>query len=257
MTGATQWHPPAAPLVARGQATPARTGLAAVLAAAAADAAARARGPPRSTPEARLPRCRVVLDLDQTLIHMMRGSEMPATASEIAEALVYMGPHAIAVRPGAGALIDGLLATGVVDVSVTTLNLEGAEAVRAIGRSAAPYARSWAGLDVTVVSGEERTRRGGRESKVLESGARCYEPDTTTVAPGMLCILDDQPEAWKPLLRPFVAKIEPYRVDQPIETREALAASMRYLGDLAADMLPQLRARGVVWPLPPRWTRSG
>ena len=43
MTGATQWHPPAAPLVARGQATPARTGLAAVLAAAAADAAARAR----------------------------------------------------------------------------------------------------------------------------------------------------------------------------------------------------------------------
>ena len=73
----------------------------------------------------------------------------------------------------------------------------------------------------------------------------------------MLCILDDQPEAWKPFLRPFVAKIEPYRVDQPIETREALAASMRYLGDLAADLLPQLRARGVVWPLPPRWTRSG
>ncbi|KAH8070251.1 phosphatase [Aureococcus anophagefferens] len=66
-----------------------------------------------------------------------------------------------------------------------------------------------------------------------------------------------EPEAWKPFLRPFVAKIEPYRVDQPIETREALAASMRYLGDLAADMLPQLRARGVVWPLPPRWTRSG
>ena len=55
----------------------------------------------------------------------------------------------------------------------------------------------------------------------------------------------------------IVAKIEPYRVDQPIETREALAASMRYLGDLAADLLPQLRARGVVWPLPPRWTRSG
>ena len=104
---------------------------------------------------------------------------------------------------------------------------------------------------------KERTRRGGRESKVLENGARCYEPDTTTVAPGMLCILDDQPEAWKPFLRPFVARIEPYRVDQPIETREALAASMRYLGDLAADLLPQLRARGVVWPLPPRWTRSG
>ncbi|KAH8072307.1 phosphatase [Aureococcus anophagefferens] len=98
----------------------------------------------------------------RTLIHMMRGSEMPATASEIAEALVYMGPHAIAVRPGAGALIDGLLATGVVDVSVTTLNLEGAEAVRAVGRSTAPYARSWAGLDVTVVSGEERARRAAR-----------------------------------------------------------------------------------------------
>ena len=143
------------------------------------------------------------------------------------------------------------------------LNLEGAEAVRAVGRSTAPYARSWADLDVTVVDGPERTRQGGRESKVLEN-ARCFEPDTTTasrrtttVAPGMLCILDDQPEAWKPFLRPFVAKIEPYRVDQPIETREALAASMRYLGDLAADLLPQLRARGVVWPLPPRWTRSG
>ena len=193
---------------------------------------------------------------------MMPARDMPLAASQIAEAVVTMGEHKIAVRPGAGALIDGLLATCAVDVSVVTLNLKGAEAVRAVGRSTAPYARSWADLDVTVVDGPERTRQGGRESKVLEN-ARCFEPDTTTasrrtttVAPGMLCILDDQPEAWKPFLRPFVARIEPYRVDQPIETREDLGLLLRYLGDLAADMLPRLRTRGVVWPLSARFTRD-
>ena len=46
---------------------------------------------------------------------MMPARDMPLAASQIAEAVVTMGEHKIAVRPGAGALIDGLLATCAAD----------------------------------------------------------------------------------------------------------------------------------------------
>lgn len=233
------------------------------------DPAKRRRPPEDSTrgalPESRPKRPRtkrdqncVLLDLDQTLLHMMPKDFMPTSASQLSDAVVPLSlsgrvedrRQMIAARVGAGALIAALRQRDV-DVRIVTLNLEGRDVVRAISLSDAPHAAAWKDLDVTVVSGPERTTNGGLNSKSLPVGV---EAD---VANGRLCILDDNKEVWRRDLQRFVVKAAPFFVDREIPGQSGIVKEREYLTRIKEDFIKAIRERGRVWPLTyPGFNRS-
>ena len=216
----------------------------------------------------------VLLDLDQTLVHVLPSKIFPGNADLLAEGVCRLQASqnhedqgldlCVAVRKGASDLIWALKNAGDVDLRIVTMNLEGAGVVRAIadhldglassnvGNAAYYSAISsiWRDLPVTVIDAEarQRYRETGMPQKSLPA-----DLSLSLIADDRLAIVDDTPGMWAPELQGRVVRVAPYAVNASF-TPEALAFEIGpphpYLAKLTRDFSSVLNARGRVWPLP-------
>ena len=117
---------------------------------------------------------RLVLDLDQTLIHALDQSECPANAKEIADCVVPVCHNGlefnVAVRRGATRLVQQWKARRDVDLCIGTSNLLAREILTAVS-SAQP---AWNDIPLHIFASRER---GGlaRHRRAWRSTSRQFE----------------------------------------------------------------------------------
>ena len=128
----------------------------------------------------------VLLDLDQTLVHVLPSKIFPGNAEMLAEGVCRLQASQnhedqgldlmVAVRKGASDLIWALRNAGNVDLRIVTMNLEGAGVIRAIADHLDGLASSnigerrlllglmliWRDLPVTVIDAERGSGTGRR-----------------------------------------------------------------------------------------------
>ena len=223
----------------------------------------------------------VLLDLDQTLVHVLPSKIFPGNAEFLAEGtckLQATQAHedqglelSVAVRKGASDLIWALRNAGNVDLRIVTMNLEGAGVIKAIAdklhedavaaTNMGDAARSsylsslsliWRDLPVTVIDAEarQRYRETGTPAKLLPA-----DLSLSLIADDRLAIVDDRPGMWAHELQGRVVRVAPYSVlasytpEQP-QLEAGGPGVPGYLARLTADFSSVLNARGRVWPLP-------
>ncbi|KAJ1450454.1 hypothetical protein M885DRAFT_532322 [Pelagophyceae sp. CCMP2097] len=157
-----------------------------------------------------------LVDLDGTLVHVLKYAKMPKCQS-ITDAIVPLrtAEHnvLIAVRRGAGGLLATLKRLGI-RVEIVTMNTIGAEVTRAIADSDAPDAELWRDIPVVVVTCHESG------AKKLRSADNCL-------------ILDDSPKYWEDAARPFVIHARRFDVMKAIPTRDEFKIELNYLATIA------------------------
>ena len=222
----------------------------------------------------------VLLDLDQTLVHVLPSSKFPSNVDQILEHLAdgicklqATQSHedqgialTVAVRKGASDLIWALRNAGNVDLRIVTMNLEGAGVIKAIADKLDELASTnvtnaayfsalsliWRDLPVTVIDAEarQRYRETGTPAKLLPA-----DLSLSLLADDRLAIVDDMPGMWAHELQGRVVRVAPYSVlasytPEQLQLEAGGPGVPGYLARLTADFSSVLNARGRVWPLP-------
>lgn len=168
---------------------------------------------------------RLVLDLDQTLIHALDQSECPANAKEIADCVVPVCHNGlefnVAVRRGATRLVQQWKARRDVDLCIGTSNLLAREILTAVS-SAQP---AWNDIPLHIFASRERGAKSLGELESRLGGKRLAE--------GRTIIIDDQPLAWAERDRPSVLAVAPFFVTKALPQSQ-FAAELAEL-DRASD----------------------
>ena len=175
---------------------------------------------------------RLVLDLDQTLIHALDQSECPANAKEIADCVVPVCHNGlefnVAVRRGATRLVQQWKARRDVDLCIGTSNLLAREILTAVS-SAQP---AWNDIPLHIFASRERGAKSLGELESRLGGERLAE--------GRTIIIDDQPLAWAERDRPWVLAVAPFYVTKALPQSQ-FAAELAEL-DRASDHVHALLA---------------
>ncbi|KAJ1457106.1 hypothetical protein M885DRAFT_586900 [Pelagophyceae sp. CCMP2097] len=173
----------------------------------------------------------VLLDLDNTLVHMLPRAVMPKCAA-ISEAVVDVtvadgSTHSIAVRRGAGRFLRALAKRKDAVVQIVTMNKYGVECCAAIAQSDAPDAEAWAAVSVVLVAGRVP---GSKSLPFVAKGAK------------HVLILDDSASAWDDEARPFVRLALKYDVMKQLKTSDDIEEEVGYLDKVRRDALVFLDA---------------
>eukprot|EP00940_MAST-03C_sp_MAST-3C-sp2_P001476 g1476.t1 len=196
----------------------------------------------------------VLLDLDLTLIHMLKRREFPLEASRISERTLQFVvgksiPRAktdsdklydlkskcageefsIAIRFGASQLVRVLRNHPDVHVRIVTANVFGKEIVEEI----ANVDSAWKGIS-TFVAWDRSASGGYKTYQVAELPENL--PDLAKII-----ILDDTVSVWDKCLRPFVWHLKPFNLLTSLSS-EDVRKEKTYLARVLSDVLENLKS---------------
>mmetsp|Transcript_13244 Transcript_13244/g.41887 ORF Transcript_13244/g.41887 Transcript_13244/m.41887 type:complete len:302 (+) Transcript_13244:130-1035(+) len=181
----------------------------------------------------------VVLDLDHTILHMLKKSDMPSNDAGFAEDVVFfahMGvDYAVAVRVGTTSLVRAVKAAGV-GVAVVTCNLVADKVMAAIAARCAVFDK----IPVHVVESREK-------------GAKSLA--SVGIAARQVVIVDDSLSAWDPVDQELVVEARRFDVlelallaDRDDDEADAkLDAELGYLTQTRDDLLAIFTPPAIDW----------
>ncbi|KAJ8600844.1 hypothetical protein CTAYLR_008510 [Chrysophaeum taylorii] len=173
-----------------------------------------------------------VLDLDHTILHMTKSSEMPANDAGFAEDVAvfeHLGvEYAVALRVGTTSLVRALK-TASVRVVIVTCNLVADKVLAALSARCDVFAD----LECHIVESRERG------AKSLDALGFPRSDNSRRIM-----IVDDSPSAWTPADQPLILEAKRYDVRELAaaferdddEADELLDAELGYLAQIREDL---------------------
>eukprot|EP00941_MAST-03F_sp_MAST-3F-sp1_P005271 g5271.t1 len=187
----------------------------------------------------------LVLDLDHTIIHMLRLEKWPKPAHRLCEHVVILKstenvPYKIGVRKGVGQLLLACLNANI-KVCISTCNKLGKEIVDAISKTLKDITArkqegdAWAKLPVTVVDDKSVGAKSLEDAGVHLSSPASHTTLLGSVVggkPKTVVIFDDNDVAWKKSEREFVWKVSKFDLLKPLNTRADVHREILYISNL-------------------------